>query len=149
MSRNTKHILFAIAWLFSIAAAYFVGGFHGFTQGTTTELALCGPDAAHSVGVLTLLRAGKTDVAINLLELNLDSQLVSCIQIQHFYYSPFNLPIRFVFRDRPVQINAWSLGRVLKYREQYPPVAADSELRQELMQGLEAYRDAPKPNLGN
>jgi hypothetical protein len=144
MIATPKRALLAAGWLISVAAANYVGGVVGFEQGYHTELALSGHDALLTATVLRQLRNGNIDGTITFLETQLDSEIVAGLFGEHAYDSPYNLRIRLVFRDGPVAGNAWAFSEVLKYREEFP--SRSDEVRDRIMEGLEAYRDSPRPD---
>jgi hypothetical protein len=144
---NDKRVMLTLSWLFSLATANFVGGAVGFSQGTRTQLALSASGATETVAALRLLRAGDTAGAIRFLEMNLDAQIAANVFGSHAYHSPYNVFMRFVFGEHPVEGNAWSLLMVLKYREEYPPVIGDEPGKAKLMEGLARYRNARNPEL--
>lgn len=139
-----KRAILAATWLLSVIAANYVGGVVGFTQGYGTELALSGHDALRTVMILRQLRRGNIEETISFMETQLDSEIASGLFGEHAYDSPYNLHMRLVFGDGPVAGNAWAFSAVLEYREEFPSTSDDS-LRVKIMEGLEAYRDAPRP----
>jgi hypothetical protein len=142
---NRKRAMLSLAWLLSLAVANYVGGVVGYSQGSRTQICLSAGDAVGTVSVLRQLRDGRTADAINSLETELDAQIAANVFGRHAYHSPYNLFIRFVFGERPLQSNALGLSTVLKYREQYPPVSGDTQ-NARLMKALAAYRNAPNPD---
>lgn len=139
-----KKVILAGLWLFSVLLANYVGGVVGFIQGSTTELALSGSDALGTVTTLRLLRDGNVDQAILLLETQLDSEIARGVFGEHSYDSPYNV-MRLMFGDVMVAGNAYAFSSVLEYREEVPS-SHDDEVSTRMMEGLEAFRDAPRPN---
>ena len=146
-SRN--RIVLVTAWVISVVVANYVGGVTGFRQGSSTEIALSGHDALQTVTVLRQLRGGNTDGVVTFLETQLDSEISSSVFGEHAYDSPYNVHMRLVFGDLPVETNAWALSEVLQYREEFPSMREDRALSAEIMEALRAYRDAPRPNLSS
>ena len=145
MTWKRKPVVLTICWLVSLAIANYVGGVIGFGQGYGTHAALVATDAVGTVGVLRLLRAGRSTEAVSALERHLDSQIVSDVFGQHAYYSPYNLWLRTIFGSVPVKGDAFLLSEVLKYREEFPPMTGNADLNSRMMEKLAVHRNAPNP----
>jgi hypothetical protein len=132
-------------WLVTIAIANYLGGVIGFSQGHSTCVTLTGTEAMITATMLRQLRDGNQDEVIGYLETRLDSQVSANVFGESSYYSPYNLRLRLLFGDNPVDSNAWGLSEVLRYREQYPSPSEDT-VSTRLIEALEEYRDVPRPD---
>jgi hypothetical protein len=145
MAWKRKHVILTSAWVLSLAISNHIGGVVGFGQGEVTRLVLSASlDAVSTVRVLRMLRGGRSQEVIQLLETHLDAQIAAAVSAKHSYYSPYNPLMRFTFGDTPVKEHAYDLAEVLKYREEYPDASGYASV-DELMKKLEVYRNAPRP----
>jgi hypothetical protein len=142
MSRRRVGAL--VAWVVSLALAFYAGGIVGFNKGMETQLSLAGGDALVSVALLQRLHAGDTAKATSLLEATLDSQIANAVFGSGSYCSLYNVPMRFTFPQTPAA-EATALKGVLQYREEHPSPSVD--LAPKLMEQLARYRDAPSLDL--
>jgi hypothetical protein len=145
MVLKRKHVILALAWIASLAISNFIGGVAGFGQGLRTDSVFFGNDAIGTVSALRVLRGGKVQETILLLERRLDAELAGQLFVDHSYRSPYNLFLRSVFGDRLLKQHAFALSEVLEYREEYPPVSGNAAVDAKLMKELAAYRNAPRP----
>lgn len=130
-----KKMAFVLLGLVAIGVVSYVTGALGYLMGGPQYTARFAPtDALYTVAVLKKLREGKTDQAIDLLEVQLDSRIVD-----HSTFNP-NIakwldvisPIGNTNSDR-------LMTEVAKYREEYPTRAVDPEVREHINNHLKAY----------
>lgn len=131
MKRWIKITIGVVVVICLMAGAFYVGGVVGFMTGSSYETSMAAaPDGVITVTILRAIREGRTDDAVKLLEIILDTKVILNSFLAEQRYAPFDL-LR-VNRD-----TGKFMVVIAKYRKEYPTESPHGSVIKELLSEYE------------
>lgn len=131
MKRWIKIVIGVVVVICLMAGAFYVGGVVGFMTGSSYETAIAAAlDGVITVTILRAIREGRTDSAIKLLEITLDTKVLEHSLLAKQRCSPFDL-LR-MNRD-----TGKFMVVIAKYRKEYPTESPLGSVIKELLSEYE------------
>jgi len=126
--------------LIVLAVLYIVVYLYGYSNGSRdaqinrkTSLFIIA-DAYQNLALLTAIRSGKNDLAIDMLELSLDANIIEYSKSRN---TRLSFPFAYVLNMNSPAMDKQFKDKVTKYRKEYPTQSKDTVIKALVEQALE------------